>query len=149
MQDTAKFSNMFSPTFSLPGTVILHEPRSALALTSCHRSFTIGDHIADKEESAIADEIFTDEIIPARHFIGVDFQELALRKCRDPMAFQCSNQFIHDFKVRHGFSSRRFHARRPHRQTGRADFAEWVERMKELPAGVRPQRVVKCDETAW
>jgi hypothetical protein len=112
-----------------------------------HRIFT------DDEERVISEDILRDYIIPARHFIEADFRALVLQKYResgrDSVMFQCLNQFIHDFKIRHGFSSRRFHVRRRQRQTGRGDIAQWIEDMKGLLAAVNPHRVVNCDETAW
>jgi hypothetical protein len=68
---------------------------------------------------------------------------------RDDGSFQCSDQFIADFKKRHGFSSRRFHMRRRNRHCRRTDIELWINEIKMLLAEIPHRRIVNCDETMW
>ena len=62
--------------------------------------------------------------------------------------FRCSNGFIHDFKKRHNFSSRRSHLkRRPNIKE--EDLQIWKHRIEELLKNVPKDHIVNVDETAW
>jgi hypothetical protein len=112
-----------------------------------HRAFT------DEEEALLAAEIVDNYILPGKQFIGATFRELALAAYastgRDSEGFKCSQQFIDDFKRRHGFSSRRFHLRRRRQDPGRGDITEWIEHVMVLLLGSPHERIVNCDETMW
>jgi hypothetical protein len=112
-----------------------------------HRVFS------DEEEAEIVEEIVRNYIVPGRQFISATFRELVSQKLRslgrDPATFQCSDNFIRAFKIRHQFSSRRFHMRRRQRIGDRADIEEWIHDTTELLATVDNRRVINCDETAW
>jgi hypothetical protein len=112
-----------------------------------NRTFT------EDEEADLAKEIIEQWVMPARLFNSATFRDLAMRRYqesgRDPHKFQCSDHFIHNFRRRHGFSSRRFHLRRRRRSMQRADIEEWRISMCELLSRVDHHRVISCDETAW
>jgi hypothetical protein len=106
----------------------------------------------DEEESRIAEEIINDYIVPGKQSVLGTFREVTLARYResnrDPKKFKCSPHFFQGFKRRHQFSSRRFHIRRRNREAGRADIAEWTERMRGLIVAVDHDQVLNCAETA-
>jgi hypothetical protein len=70
---------------------------------------------------------------------------------RDPATFKCSQAFIHGFKERNGFSSRRFRIRRRDPVGSQWDLSVWIAEVQDLIAGHVDslELIVNCDETAW
>jgi hypothetical protein len=112
-----------------------------------NRTFT------DEQESELADTILTEYIAPGKQFVASTFRELAQRLYVSAGGntddFKCSDHFIHDFRKRHGFSSRRFHLRRRSRLGGRFDIEAWKEEIISLLHVCPHRRVINCDETSW
>jgi hypothetical protein len=108
-----------------------------------------------EEEEAIREFIVTNYLIPARLFTNQEFREVAVdafltkyRDCGRVPEFNCSDGFIHSFKDRNNFSSRRSHyKRRPDYDQTVLD--EWVDEMRKVISTTRPDRIVNCDETCW
>jgi hypothetical protein len=112
-----------------------------------HRVFS------DEQELELLDDIIVNYIVPGKMFNIHNFRLMALSKYAagggDPGKFQCSQQFVQDFKTRHKLSSRRFHMRRRNRGADLAQVIEWTDEMQRLLSSVEANRIVNCDETCW
>jgi hypothetical protein len=112
-----------------------------------HRVFS------DEQELELLDEIIVNYIVPGKLFNIHNFRLVAMAKFAsaggDPSKFQCSQQFVQDFKARHGLSSRRFHMRRRNRGVDLEKVIAWTDEMQRLLSSVDADRIVNCDETAW
>jgi hypothetical protein len=75
--------------------------------------------------------VLSDFIAPGRFFNRATFHQTTLEKFADKnddlRDSICFNRFIHDFRKRHRFASRRFHVTRRNRVFGRLDINEWTE----------------------
>lgn len=108
-----------------------------------------------EEEGALAEYIRLNIIQQGQLFTDQDFKVLAFAAFWDKYRnhdkipdFRCSNGFIHDFKKRHNFSSRRAHLkRRPN--VSDEDIEMWKSKIKELLRTVPKDRIINVDETAW
>jgi hypothetical protein len=109
----------------------------------------------DAEEKALGEFIIANYLIPGRLFTDAEFREIALqafltkhRESDHVPEFNCSDGFIHSFKMRNAFSSRRSHyKRRP--DCDPATLEAWKEEMRTILLNADPERIVNCDETCW
>ena len=116
------------------------------------------------EENSIALFIKDNYIILCYYFTDEDFRDIAFSAWREkyfPMLesedeavikgfrdFCCSDGFFVDFKKRHRFSSKRFHAKR------RPDSSKEIEdnfmnEIRDLTKTVPHGRILNCDETGY
>jgi hypothetical protein len=108
------------------------------------------------EEQAISDHILDSYLTPGVLFTDETFREVAvqafLEKYHDsepPVQFQCSAGFIHDFKERNRFSSRRAHLkRRP--TVNDEDREHWMQTMVQtLREAPDHERIINVYESCW
>ena len=108
------------------------------------------------EEKTIADKIRSEILDKNMLFTDEDCRELLLQEWRQKLAkqpslrrvFSCSSGYIHNFKKRNQFSSRRAHyKRRPHTNSDRCN--EWVEFIANLLKTRDNRLILNCDETFW
>jgi hypothetical protein len=115
----------------------------------CHREFS------DENEAEITRTIISDYVAVGKLFTCETFRALISQFLtdhgRDPTRFKCSSKFIFDFKQRNGFSSRRFHVRRPNPSGLKENIPRWIREVKDLLLEYDDALplVVNCDETAW
>jgi hypothetical protein len=122
----------------------------------------------DGEERQISDRIRSELILPGMLFTDDDFRVLIMQEhlsrygsedeegeeggendawTRIP-DFHVSDGFIHDFKRRNGFSSRRAHFKRRSRVNPER-AAAWMQEIEHLLSTVPPDTIYNADETSW
>ena len=105
----------------------------------------------DEEEMAIADHIAEAYIARGIYFTDEDFQKVAMeawvrKKGVGQPVF--SRGFVRKFKKRHGFVTRKAHAkRRPN--TNEYAMKRWKRTLKNLIDIEPPERIINIDETSW
>lgn len=119
-------------------------------MESHRRIFTVLEEkaIADKIRSEIIDKhmLFTDE--DCRELLLQEWRQKVTKQPRLRRVFSCSSGYIHNFKKRNQFSSRRAHyKRRP--QTNSDHCTEWVELIANLLKTRDNRLILNCDETFW
>lgn len=117
----------------------------------CHRRI-----FTPSEENNIAKWILTEILEKKMLFTDADCREILLREWRAKLArepglkllFSCSAGYIHNFKKRNGFSSRRAHyKRRP--KTDVDQCTQWTESISNLLKSKDNRLILNCDETFW
>ena len=119
-------------------------------MESHRRIFTVLEEkaIADKIRSEIIDKhmLFTDE--DCRELLLQEWRQKVTKQPRLRRVFSCSSGYIHNFKKRNQFSSRRAHYKRSP-QTNSDHCTEWVELIANLLKTRDNRLILNCDETFW
>ena len=125
------------------------EPHSK-KIGSHRRIFTV------LEEAIISDKIRSEILAKHMLFTDADCREVLLQEWREKVArtpslkisFSCSSGYVHNFKKRNHFSSRRVHyKRRPKTDSNRCN--EWTEFVTNLLKTRDNRLILNCDETFW
>jgi hypothetical protein len=158
--DETAYERCVLPLADIPHTTIYRWKRKWDA-NQCWRPWDTKIHglhhrkFDDDEERCIKKTIMSDYIELGKMFTEQTFRVVAgdawAARGGDPDKFECSKKFINGFKLRNGFSSRRFHMRRRNRAASEEEIAAWTKAIRDLlieNAG-NLDMVVNCDETAW